>query len=195
MTFITPTKYVKILEGHGEVNILQFNKEFYCIRENEPKMELLRQFKILLEKKYKEYHKVSDYANLLNKSPKTITNQFKLLGQESPSVLIQQRIIIEAKRYLISSSLSIKEIVFNLGFDDAPSFSHYFKSKTTFAPKYLMTLCNNCDDLIAFNLGAAFSNNFDKWAVRPEYGLLFNLGESGHFAHFSLGFSFNLSKE
>lgn len=213
MTFITPMKYVKILENHGKVNVLQFNREFYCIKENdhevscdgilyfgtqgvpiidlnhqetqsfsrllrvlqeefeiidaiqeemlriilkkwlikstrilkrqnnfigenEPKFELLRQFKILLEKKYREYHKVSDYAELLNKSPKTIANQFNLLGQESPSMLIQQRIIIEAKRYLLYSSLSIKEIAFNLGFEEAPSFSHYFKSKTGISPRH-----------------------------------------------------------
>lgn len=213
IAFITPMKYVKIVENHGKVNVLQFNREFYCIRENdhevscngilyfgtqgvpiidlddaeihsftrllgvlreefevvdaiqeemlrailkkwlikstrilkrqhnfigenEPKVELLRQFKILVEKNYRECHKVSDYAKLLNKSPKTIANQFKLLGQESPSMLIQQRIISEAKRYLLYSSLSIKEIAFHLGFEEAPSFSHFFKSKTKISPKH-----------------------------------------------------------
>ena len=212
MAFITPVRYVKILANHGKVNILQFNREFYCIRENdhevscdgilyfgtqglpiigldetealsferllgvlreefeiidaiqeemlrtvlkkwlikstrilkkksnfvgknEPKLELLRQFKILLEKNYRKLHKVSEYADMLHKSPKTISNQFKLLDQESPSMMIQQRIIIEAKRYLLYSPLSIKEIAYSLGFEDAPTFSHYFKSKVTLSPK------------------------------------------------------------
>ena len=212
MAFITPVRYVKIVENHGTANILQFNREFYCIRENdhevscdgilyfgtqgipilnmsqkeiqsferllgvlkeefeivdaiqeemlrailkkwlikstrilksqnnyigdnEPRIELLRQFNILLENKYRDYHKVSDYATLLNQSPKTITNQFKLLGQETPSTMIQQRIISEAKRYLLYSSSSIKEIAFKLGFDDAPSFSNYFKRIANLSPK------------------------------------------------------------
>ena len=105
------------------------------IGENEPKAESLRQFRILLEKNYKELHKVSDYAKLLNKSPKTLTNQFKILQQDSPSMMIQQRIVIEAKRYLMHSPLSIKEIAFQLGFDNPSSFSNFFKKKTTLAPK------------------------------------------------------------
>ena len=213
MTFITPFEYVKVVEDHGKVNVIQFNREFYCIRENdhevscegvlyfgaqgvpilnlykkevqsfdrllevlkeefevvdtiqeemlrtilkkwlikatrilkiqqkfvyenESKMELLRQFKILLEQHYKQFHKVNDYAKLLNKSPKTLSNQFKKLGQESPSMMIQQRIIIEAKRYLLYSQLSIKEIAFKLGFEDASALSHYFKSKTGISPSH-----------------------------------------------------------
>jgi hypothetical protein len=57
------------------------------------------------------------------------------------------------------------------------------------SPKYLLTLCRDCDDYIAINLGLSFSNDFTKWAIRPEYGILFDPGESGHFAHFSIGFS------
>ena len=211
MIFFTPLSYIKVLANHGKVNILQFNREFYCIRENdhevscdgilyfgsqgisilnlepkevesfetlmkvlfeefeikdtiqeemlrailkkwlikstrilrkqnkfvgqtEPRMELFRQFNILLEKNYFKLHNVKDYADLLNRSPKTISNQFKLLGQESPSRSIQQRIIIEAKKYLLYSSLSIKEIAYKLGFEDASSFSHHFKKGTGISP-------------------------------------------------------------
>ena len=212
MAFITPGKYVKIVENCGRINILQFNREFYCIRENDhevscegilyfgaqgiPKLnlekkevqsferlvevlreefeiidtiqeemlrvvlkkwlikatriakkqdsfvadadcqsEMVRQFKILVEKYFKQYHKVKDYAKLLNLSPKTISNQFRILGHDNPSIVIQQRIIIEAKRYLLYSNLSIKEIAFKLGFVDASSFSNYFKIRTEISPK------------------------------------------------------------
>jgi len=62
------------------------------------------------------------------------------------------------------------------------------------SPKYLMTLCKACEDLAAVNLGLSFSNNLNKWAIRPEYGLLFNPGESGHFSQFSIGFSTTFGK-
>jgi hypothetical protein len=57
------------------------------------------------------------------------------------------------------------------------------------APKYLMTFCKECDDFVAINFGLAFSNNLSKWAVRPEYGLLYNIGEEGHVGQFSIGLS------
>lgn len=46
------------------------------------------------------------------------------------------------------------------------------------------------DVLVAGNLGAAIGPNISKWAVRPEIGMLKNVGESGYVFHFSLGFSF-----
>lgn len=57
--------------------------------------------------------------------------------------------------------------------------------------KYLLTLCQNCDDLLAFNLGAAISNDISIWAFRPEFGILLNPGESGYFTHLSFGFSYS----
>lgn len=62
------------------------------------------------------------------------------------------------------------------------------------SPKYLFILCEDCDDLVAFNFGLSISNNLSRWSVRPEYGLLYNPGESGHFSHFSLGLAFAFGK-
>lgn len=69
------------------------------------------------------------------------------------------------------------------------------KVELNLAPKYLMLLCNECDDLFALNMGMAFSSDLNKWAFRPEYGMLFNPGESGHFGQFSVGFSVVLNKD
>lgn len=68
------------------------------------------------------------------------------------------------------------------------------KLDITLAPKYLFTFCEDCDDLIAVNLGLALSNNLKKWAVRPEYGLLYNPGEDGHFSQFSIGVTYSFGK-
>ena len=35
MVFITPVNFVKVVENHGKVKVLQFNRAFYCIREND----------------------------------------------------------------------------------------------------------------------------------------------------------------
>ena len=63
------------------------------------------------------------------------------------------------------------------------------KIDITLSPKYLLLFCEDCDDLIAINLGLSFSTNLHKWAIRPEYGLLFDPGESGYYGHFSIGLS------
>jgi hypothetical protein len=47
----------------------------------------------------------------------------------------------------------------------------------------------------AFNLGLGLSSDFDKYAIRPEYGILFNPGESGHAGQFSIGLSIKLNKD
>ena len=62
------------------------------------------------------------------------------------------------------------------------------------SPKYLFILCEDCEDLVAFNFGLSFSNNLSRWSVRPEYGLLYDPGESGHFSHFSVGLAFAFGK-
>jgi hypothetical protein len=46
------------------------------------------------------------------------------------------------------------------------------------------------DFYYAVNLGLGLSTDFTKYVIRPEYGMLFNPGESGHFGQFSIGASF-----
>lgn len=57
--------------------------------------------------------------------------------------------------------------------------------------KYLVPLNENGgDNLLAFNLGLGLGPDLERWAIRPEVGILLNPGESGHFYHLSLGLSF-----
>lgn len=64
------------------------------------------------------------------------------------------------------------------------------KLDVTLGSKYIATFAEGAEGLVAFNLGAAFSStNLKDWAIRLEYGRLFNPGEMGSFGQFSLGFS------
>jgi AraC family transcriptional activator of pobA len=96
--------------------------------------DIIRNFNLLLEKHFKEYHQVQDYANLLFKSPKTLSNTFSKYSERSPLQLIKDRIILEAKRLLMYTDLSSKEIAFELGFDDPASFSRFFKNAVKESP-------------------------------------------------------------
>jgi hypothetical protein len=56
-------------------------------------------------------------------------------------------------------------------------------------PKYIFLFCEDCQDLGAINLSLAVSSDLSKWAIRPEYGQLYEFGENGHVGQFSIGLS------
>jgi len=96
--------------------------------------DLIRKFQALVEKHFREKHKVGDYAELMFKSPKTLSNTFKKLRNQSPLYMIQERIILEAKRQLYYTDKPIKEITYELGFSEPAQFSRLFKNNTGLSP-------------------------------------------------------------
>ena len=98
--------------------------------------DLIREFNFLVEQHYKTKHKVSDYAALLFKSAKTISNTFSKLGNKTASQYIQDRRLLEAKRLLRYSSLQIQEIAHEIGYEDVQSFSRFFKQHAGVSPSF-----------------------------------------------------------
>ena len=84
-------------------------------------------FRKLIEENYCRLHTVKDYASLLNVSSKTLTLYVNECSKYSPLEMINNRIILEAKRLLRYSVLSVKEIAFRLGFEDPSYFAKFFK--------------------------------------------------------------------
>ena len=99
------------------------------------KLDLVRKFNILVEMNFKEKHKVSDYAAMLHKSPKTISNLFNKSYNKSPLQVINERIILEAKRLLMFSDKKTQQITYELGYSEVGHFSKFFKRHTGFSPK------------------------------------------------------------
>ncbi|WP_205514544.1 helix-turn-helix domain-containing protein [Longitalea arenae] len=98
------------------------------------KLDIIRQFNLLVENHYKKEHSVKFYADQVNRSPKTLSNLFALYNKKSPLAIIQERIILEAKRLLLYTDRSAKEIAYELGFEDAAYFSSFFKKSTEVSP-------------------------------------------------------------
>lgn len=96
--------------------------------------DLIREYNYLVEKHFREKQSVKEYAEMLYKSPKTLSNVFAKMGEKTPLEYIHHRILIEAKRLLTSSNRSIKEIAYDIGFEDQQSFSRFFKNKVGISP-------------------------------------------------------------
>jgi AraC-like DNA-binding protein len=93
-------------------------------------IDIIRKFNYLVEEHFRAKKTVSEYAALLYKSPKTINNIFSKYASETPLQIIHNRLIIEAKRMLLYTDKSAKEIGFDLGYHDPAQFSKLFKNNT-----------------------------------------------------------------
>ncbi|MEM9889040.1 MAG: helix-turn-helix domain-containing protein [Bacteroidota bacterium] len=111
-----------------------YKKQSDIQRIPEQELDIVRQFNLLVEKHHKEWHQVQDYAAEMNKSPKTLSNLFAQYNSKSPLKVLHERIILEAKKMLLYTDYSIKEIAFELGFQEVPPFNRLFKKITAETP-------------------------------------------------------------
>lgn len=100
-----------------------------------PEVEFSRLFGQLIEWHYTQHHSVADYARLLHISPKALHKRITKLGNASPNDIIKNRILLEAKRLLAHTSLTIKEIGYKLGYEDSSYFIRFFTKQTASTPQ------------------------------------------------------------
>lgn len=104
-------------------------RNYTLAEDNEKAFDIVRKFHVLVDNNYKQKKRVQDYADMLFRSPKTLSNLFASYDLPSPLHIIHNRIIAEACRLLLYSDKSAKEISEILGFEDLPTFSRFFKKK------------------------------------------------------------------
>lgn len=102
--------------------------------EEKVETDLIRDFNFLVEQHFKTKHSVAEYAELLNKSPKTLSNVFSKIGSKTPLQYIQERKMLEARRRLRYSDMQIQEIAYEIGYDDLQAFSRFFKKQEGVSP-------------------------------------------------------------
>ena len=112
---------------------VRVQSENYVIKED-TETRLFKDFSLLVEQNFKNLHSVTDYANRLGVSPKSISKHFQKIGTKTPSDFIKNRILLEAKRLLIYTDKTVKEIAFELGFNDPAYFTRFFTKAITKSP-------------------------------------------------------------
>ncbi|KMQ70370.1 helix-turn-helix domain-containing protein [Chryseobacterium koreense] len=94
----------------------------------------LKTFQSLVELHYTREKSPAFYADLLHISPNTLSKKIKTEFHKTPSQIIQERVILEAKKQIHLTRKSIKEIAAELHFEDEFYFSKYFKKHTGISP-------------------------------------------------------------
>ncbi len=88
----------------------------------------------LIEENYQNNLSPSKYAQLLNISPNHLTQVVKQITGKTTAKLIQDKVILETKRLLLHSSLTVTEIADFMHFPDQSYFTKYFKKATQQTP-------------------------------------------------------------
>ena len=102
--------------------------------------QLYAEFRKQINLNYKSVKKVKEYAQLLNTNERYLNEISQKGSGKSASTLIFDRIIIEAKRLIVNTELSVKEICFELNYDDQAHFSKFFKKKSNHTPSQFREL-------------------------------------------------------
>jgi len=96
---------------------------------------ILQNLKEAIEKDFRSKHTPQDYAILLNISSNALARIAKTHFNKTLTNLITERIIIEAKRELYLTNKSVKEVAYELGYDDEYYFSRFFKKNVNISPQ------------------------------------------------------------
>ena len=99
-----------------------------------PTHEAYGWFRDHIEEQFEVWHKVGDYADRLGYSTRTLNRLARQHTGLSAKELIDERIVLEAKRRLSHGDASVAEVAHQLGFDDASNFSSYFRRHTGTTP-------------------------------------------------------------
>lgn len=97
-------------------------------------VQFLRKFSKLVELHYKTHHSVANYAELLFVTPKNLSKKIGLISKSTPNDIIKDRIILESKRLLAHTKMTVKEIAYSLNYEDDAYFIRFFSKHTGLSP-------------------------------------------------------------
>ena len=95
---------------------------------------MVAMLKNAIEQYFKEFHSPADYSKLLYVSTPVLNNIAKRYFNKTLTDLIAERIITEGKRQLYLTAKPVKQISFELGYEDEFYFSRFFKKHTGVSP-------------------------------------------------------------
>lgn len=138
LTEVIVHEYTQINEFRAEMLyhflkafVIYLERQFECISQPGPTMRqpaLVTAFFGMVEEHFARKKRVSEYARLLSISTSHLNKVLKEQSGFTASYYIHRRIVIEAKRQILSEGCSLKELSYQLGFSDPAHFSKFFKN-------------------------------------------------------------------
>ena len=110
------------------------NPDSTHISNNAYLQERFEEFTELLEKNVSTQKQVSFYTSSTNLSSYQLNEITKTAVGKTASAMIDEYIVLEAKRYLLATPYQIKEIADHLGYEDPSYFIRFFKKHTGLSP-------------------------------------------------------------
>ena len=127
----------KSIRAYVELLLIELNRKYPRTQKDGVSSFELNTFDTisnLLDAHVLEHKRVSDYAQMMNLSTFQLNKITKTVQGKTFSEVLNERKILESKRFLQATSVQIKEIAFKLGYDDVSYFSRYFKKHTGMTP-------------------------------------------------------------
>jgi AraC-like DNA-binding protein/quercetin dioxygenase-like cupin family protein len=119
--------YLLKLERHSSADQLTTN--------NSKEYATFLQFKNLVESNYTNTRNVKDFAVQMFVSTKYLNQVVKAFTLNTAKKFIDDFVVLEAKREIVSTNKSFKEIAFSVGFDEVTNFTKFFKKNLSITPK------------------------------------------------------------
>ncbi|WPB58422.1 helix-turn-helix domain-containing protein [Xylophilus sp. GOD-11R] len=95
---------------------------------------LTKRFCLLIDRHYLEFGPLRDYAERLFVTERQLNDAVKRTLGKTAGQLVQDRLVLEAKRLLSNTDMGIAEIAFQLRFEDHAYFGRFFKKHTRLTP-------------------------------------------------------------
>jgi len=133
---LRPSKQLEIIKGYVHLLLLKyvlFMEEKYADVKSITS-SIFNNFRLLVEQEYKSNKLPSFYTKQLMLSEKSLNDLCKRMTGNPASDYIRHRVILEAKRLLGNSDLTMKEIAYDLGFEDPSYFNRFFRKNTGLTP-------------------------------------------------------------
>ncbi len=97
--------------------------------------KIYEDFIALVSTDVRKWHKVNEYASVLNTTPQNLNALCRKYSGKSASEIVVAQLMLEAKRYILHTDDTIFEIAETLGFEDVSNFVKYFKRYEKETPK------------------------------------------------------------
>lgn len=128
---------LSVLRAYLHILLTQLNRLYIVDLPDEQSQKtssVVRQFKQLVSEHFLTAQSVQEYAVKMGLSTGHLRDTVKAVTGHAPGHIIREKIILEAKRLLAHSNLTVAEIGYDLNFEDASYFGRFFKRETGISP-------------------------------------------------------------